>query len=146
MSKSDRAVDLAISPTELDALTAERIDALRNPAPAGIGDGSGLIVLYPVAKNSRPVRQRELKTRAPLDAVDHVLGIGLVFPDFKADRTGIEYMTANVGAVVEAPADEDEPQEGDPDAEARDDRHRRRSGSDGPRWRPVGKWGRRHSR
>ena len=117
MSKSDRAVDLEITSADLNEMKADQIAGLRNPAPGGIGDGSGLAALYPVAKNSRPIRSAEKRTRVPLDAVEHVLGLGLVFPTSPTD-SGIEYYTADVGAVVEAPAEEDEPQEDDPDAEA----------------------------
>lgn len=37
-----------------------------------------LLLLYPIAKESRP--ERESKARVPLDAVHDVLGIGIVFP------------------------------------------------------------------
>lgn len=37
-----------------------------------------LLLLYPIARDSRP--ERESKARAPLDAVHDVLGIGIVFP------------------------------------------------------------------
>jgi hypothetical protein len=37
-----------------------------------------LLLLYPIARDSRP--ERESKARVPLDAVHDVLGIGIVFP------------------------------------------------------------------
>ena len=48
----------------------------------------GLVLLYPVSAQSVPVRG-SLKTREPLEAVEHVVGVGLVFPESQfAHRAG----------------------------------------------------------
>ena len=52
------------------------------------------------------------KTREPLDAVEHVLGVGLVFPESRSQTAMVDYMTADVasmtGVDVEAPDEADE--------------------------------------
>ena len=55
---------------------------------------TGLLLLYPIARDSRPGRKDSGKRRA-LEAADHVIGLGLVFPD-PADNTPQDYMVANV--------------------------------------------------
>lgn len=51
-------------------------------------DGRGLLVLYPVSKNSVPMRQaaRLLRSRRPMRAPEHLIGLGLIFPAI--DREG----------------------------------------------------------
>ncbi len=111
MSLSDRFLDLDIRPAEIKAMSASEIEHGRDPEPAGRGDGSGLLVLYPVSKNSRPQRGGG---RRDLEAVEHVLGIGLVFPTSGAESAGVEYKTADLSSVPrEEPDEEDELDEGE---------------------------------
>ena len=118
MSQSDRVVDLDIDPTELaEVRTRGELARIRNlPARGGHGDDTGLLLLYPVSKDSRPVRG-SLKTRQPLEAVEHVLGVGLVFPETQSRTAAVDYVTANVAALsndVENPDDADDaPDEGE---------------------------------
>jgi hypothetical protein len=112
MSQSDRVVDLNISPQQLaEVVTNGQVARLRNlPAHGGSGDGTGLLVLYPVSKDSKPVRGTA-KTRVPLDAAEHVLGVGLVFPETESRTAVVDYVTANVDSLsseVENPDDADE--------------------------------------
>jgi hypothetical protein len=116
MSRNDRVIDLRLPAGTLTADTkpAELSRFRNSPELGGYGDSSGLILLYPVSKDSRPVRGNA-QTRQPLQAVEHVLGVGLVFPDSSSARANVEYLTADIAAMpdvqVEAPDDADEPVE-----------------------------------
>jgi hypothetical protein len=112
MSQSDRVIDLDISPRDLAEIgTRGELARLRNlPRRGGRGDATGLVLLYPVSKDSRPVRG-STRTRERLDAVEHVLGVGLVFPETESRTASVDYVTANVAALsndVENPDDADE--------------------------------------
>lgn len=115
MSKEDRAVDLDVSERDLAGMNNGELARLRNsPAHGGHGDGSGLILLYPVAKDSAPTSPRSLQVRQPLDAVEHVIGLGLVFPEAQTTEGRQTYYTADLhGLVIEDPLPEDEPDEED---------------------------------
>jgi hypothetical protein len=112
MSQSDRVVDLDVTPDELKGLSHGEVARLRNlPGSGGRGDDTGLLLLYPVSKDSRPVRG-SAKTREPLEAVDHVLGVGLVFPESRSRTAKVDYVTGNVAALtsdVESPDESDAP-------------------------------------
>ena len=112
MSHSDRVIDLEISPAELGGMAVGEIARLRNlPEHGGRGDGSGLVLLYPVSAQSVPVRG-SLKTREPLEAVEHVIGVGLVFPESQFGAAQVDYVTANVASMsvdVETLDESDEP-------------------------------------
>jgi hypothetical protein len=110
MSKEDRAIDLAIDERELAALTNGELARLRNsPQHGGRGDGSGLLLLYPVARNSAPMNARSREVREPLAAVEDVIGVGLVFPEAQTTEGQQTYMTADLSRlVVEEPLPEDE--------------------------------------
>jgi hypothetical protein len=116
MSRNDRVIDLDLPPGELtDTTTVARLVELRNsPAGGGYGDGSGLLVLYPVSKDSKPVRG-SVKTRTELNAAQHVIGVGIVFPESRSRAADVEYITADVAAMagveVDAPDDTDAPEE-----------------------------------
>jgi hypothetical protein len=68
----------------------------------------GMVVLYPIAKESRPDEARS--NREPLQAVDDVIGLALVFPKTKRGNLGtVKYMTADLARLQ--PETEDLPQE-----------------------------------
>src|SRR5690606_37028624 len=81
MSKPDRVVDLDLPLAEIKNRTDADLQSMRPPS-------RGLILLYPVNKDSRP-QNRE--GREPLDAVEHVIGVGLVFPDATRQDTTVRY-------------------------------------------------------
>lgn len=114
MSRHDRVIDIHLPDGLLTAETKPADLAKYRSAPerGGYGDGSGLLLLYPVSKDSRPVRGTA-KTREPLDAVEHVVGVGFVFPESRSARANVEYVTADVAAMpnveVEVPDEGDEP-------------------------------------
>jgi hypothetical protein len=117
MSRTDRVVDLGIKPSALteDRMNIGDLARLRNlPANGGQGDGSGLLLVYPVSKDSKPLRG-PASTREPLGAAQHVVGIGLVFPESKSRAPTVDYYTADVasmpGVEVDAPDDSDDVEE-----------------------------------
>jgi hypothetical protein len=106
MSLSDRFLDLDVTSSQVGEMSRAQIEHGRDPAPAGRGDGSGLLVLYPISKNSRPLRGHN---RRNLEAAEHVLGAGLVFPTSAAEAVGVEYRTVNLSSEPrEEPGEEDE--------------------------------------
>jgi hypothetical protein len=110
MSRSDRAIDMPIRPEELNAMSLGELAALRNlPNRRGQGDGSGLLLVYPVSKDSIPLKSAT--TREPLEAKAHLMGIGLVFPESESQTAGVDYVTADVASMkvdVDAPDESDE--------------------------------------
>lgn len=120
MSQPDRAVDLGIPASDMPK-DAKAIAEIRNlPAAGGRGDGSGLVLLYPVSKDSVPARvgtdaaaAKRSQVREPLQAVEHVLGVGLVFPVSRDVGADVEYKTADIKELgieePEAPDETDEP-------------------------------------
>ncbi|MFP2990014.1 Z1 domain-containing protein [Mycobacterium intracellulare] len=116
MSRHDRVIDIRLPEGALTAETkpAELAKYRSTTARGGYGDGSGLLLLYPVSKDSRPVRGTA-KTREPLDAVNHIVGVGFAFPESRSTRANVEYVTADVASMpeveVEVPDEDDEPAE-----------------------------------
>ena len=112
--RHNRVIDLRLPDGSLTAETkpADLARYRSDPAAGGYGDGSGLLLFYPVSKDSRPVRGTA-KTRQSLHAVEHVIGVGFVFPESRSARANVEYVTADVAAMsdieVETPDEGDEP-------------------------------------
>jgi hypothetical protein len=97
MSKVDMVGDLGV-----DASSAERKSPkeLMDMRPEGIG----LLLLYPVDRDSQPV---ERGVRTALDGLEHVIGVGLVFPRARYS-TPQNYISADLsGEVWEEPEDVD---------------------------------------
>ena len=119
MSKTDRVIDLEIPVAEIAEMSTGAIARLRNlPADGGRGDGTGLLLLYPVSAASIPVRG-SAKTREPLDALAHIVGVGLVFPESRSRAAQVDYVTADVASMmveVEAPDEMDDVDEPEVDA------------------------------
>ncbi|MEU9440462.1 Z1 domain-containing protein [Streptomyces sp. NPDC048304] len=91
MSRRDAAVDLDGDTAKL----TERgiMDKRRELLP-----DTGLLVLYPIDKVSTPDPTKKL--RAPLNAEEHVIGVGLVFPEpSHGDSTVEKYISANLSAL-----------------------------------------------
>lgn len=109
VSTTDRVIDLDITTNDVSAGT---LAALRNsPTRGGQGDGSGLLAIYPISKDS-VVLKGDPDTRVPLDAVAHVMGLGIVFPETASADAKVKYMTADVSKMgdleVEIPDDADD--------------------------------------
>ncbi|MFR9756558.1 Z1 domain-containing protein [Streptomyces sp. TR06-5] len=99
MSRRDAAVDL-----DGDVAGMGERDIVRERARQ-LPD-TGLLVVYPIDKVSQPDPSR--KRREPLDAEEHVIGVGLVFPE---PRGGIDsrvhgYISADLSGV--APLEEED--------------------------------------
>ncbi|WP_406739929.1 Z1 domain-containing protein [Streptomyces atratus] len=91
MSRRDAAVDLAGDTAKLTEkeITVERQKQLPD---------TGLLVLYPIDKFSEPNPSKKL--RAPLNAEEHVIGIGLVFPSPRDRDSEVEsYISADLANV-----------------------------------------------
>jgi hypothetical protein len=94
MSRKDAAVDLVgdfAGVSEKDLMLAREEQA----------GSSGLLVLYAIDKESKPVTDKARESRENLGASDHVIGVGLVFPEavgpdaeahgyIRADLSGID--------------------------------------------------------
>ncbi|MEU1617804.1 Z1 domain-containing protein [Streptomyces sp. NPDC005722] len=91
MSRRDAAVDLN---GNIEKLTEQGImDERRVQLP-----DTGLLVLYPIDRISAPSPSKHL--RAPLDAEEHVIGVGLVFPEpTEGDSAVVKYISANLSNV-----------------------------------------------
>lgn len=91
MSRRDAAVDLAGDTSKLSE--AEIHSARRHQLP-----NTGLLVLYPIDKTSAPNPPKP--RRVPLDAEEHVIGVGLVFPEPAGkDSTVEDYISADLSGV-----------------------------------------------
>ncbi|MEU7056284.1 Z1 domain-containing protein [Streptomyces sp. NPDC046197] len=91
MSRRDAAVDLSGDTAKLTekGIMDERRAQLPN---------TGLLVLYPIDKTSEPSPTKE--RRAPLNADEHVVGVGLVFPEPQyGDSTVEKYISADLSGV-----------------------------------------------
>ncbi|MFF4655073.1 Z1 domain-containing protein [Streptomyces sp. NPDC001381] len=91
MSRRDAAVDLSGDAAKLTEKGI--IDERRIQLP-----DTGLLVLYPIDKTSEPGPGKKL--RAPLNAEEHVIGVGLVFPEPQhGDSTVEKYISADLSGV-----------------------------------------------
>lgn len=103
MSQFDPGLDMDVSTEEMVARkTRPELLKLRDQ----IVPDRGLLLLYPVSKDSHPNRGSG-REREPLQAADDVLGIAIVFPD-TGDSTPQAYWTANVPDVLLERAELDE--------------------------------------
>ncbi|MEZ0065985.1 hypothetical protein ABIA32_001994 [Streptacidiphilus sp. MAP12-20] len=91
MSRRDAAVDLS---GDTAKLTEKGImDERRQQFP-----DTGLLVLYPIDRVSEPSPSKRL--RAPLNAEEHVIGLGLVFPEPHNRDSAVEsYISANLSNI-----------------------------------------------
>ncbi|MER8028505.1 Z1 domain-containing protein [Streptomyces bauhiniae] len=91
MSRRDAAVDLD---GDTAKLTEQQIMDLRH----ALLPDTGLLVLYPIDRTSTPSPTKKL--RAPLNAEEHVMGVGLVFPEPRQEDSTVEkYISANLSGV-----------------------------------------------
>lgn len=91
MSRRDAAVDLGGDTAKLTEKGI--IDERRVQLP-----DTGLLVLYPIDKTSEPGPGKKL--RAPLNSEEHVMGVGLVFPEPQDGDSEVEkYISADLSGV-----------------------------------------------
>ncbi|QDG52091.1 hypothetical protein FIV42_15470 [Persicimonas caeni] len=104
-SRADRIIDLDWDGS-LKSLNSESIKNMRNERQPD----NGLLLIYPIDKDSEPAN--ESKLRHPLDAKEHIIGIGLSFP--KSKRPMRDYVKNNLDRVFEGEGlDESRPEEED---------------------------------
>ncbi|GFE24146.1 Z1 domain-containing protein [Streptomyces nigrescens] len=91
MSRRDAAIDLAGNTAQLSEKAI--MDLRREQLP-----DKGLLILYPIDKLSAPSPSKKL--REPLNAEEHVIGVGLVFPEPRGtDSTVQKYISADLSNV-----------------------------------------------
>ncbi|MGY1684409.1 Z1 domain-containing protein [Geodermatophilus sp. SYSU D00867] len=87
MSHEDRVIDLDMDAAKVAEMSDAELQELR---PVGIG----LVVLYPIDKDSKPLRAPrpgKEPVRVDLDAAEDVMGIGLVFPEATVKDSAVRY-------------------------------------------------------
>lgn len=75
MTKGDAVVDLGEEAVRRVA-AGEDFRAVRSQGD----DGNGLIVIYPISRESRPVHAVQTTSRRILTSPEHLIGVGIVFP------------------------------------------------------------------
>jgi hypothetical protein len=95
MSRGDRVIDLDLKPEDTKGRDDEELQDLR---PTGLG----LLVIYPISKDSPvTVRSQDPNSpplRLPMEAKQHVIGLGIVFPKSQHFVTQT-YLTADLSRI-----------------------------------------------
>ncbi len=90
MSKGDIGADLRRGPHEMRGANDNQIKVMRQQDVPGVG----LLVIYPISKDSEP--GKGAKTKIPLGAVANVIGLGMVFPPAAGESRGAQsYITVD---------------------------------------------------
>jgi hypothetical protein len=110
VSRIDRAADLPLTRDEIRRqVPGDTDEDYRNLREESL-DGVGLLCIYPISKDSTPrppATSDGRQLRLPLEAVDHVIGVGLFFPDDKSNVAyRHKYITADMSGLI---LDTDEP-------------------------------------
>jgi hypothetical protein len=112
MSGTDSILDLEILAANdalvdpnglLQATDTSRIESVRATRKA-IAPDTGTVLLYAVDKDSQPLAKS--KTRREMDAPEHMIGLGVIFPHAPSEEQG-EFVAAD----VQPPIVDDEPSE-----------------------------------
>ena len=91
MSRGDTGADLPQERKELKGLSEDALKAKRN---RDLPEGTGLLIIYPIDKDSEP--GKAAKTKEKLGAVEDVIGLGIVFPKAAWQSRGEQsYMTVD---------------------------------------------------
>jgi len=100
---------------DLDAGEVKDLGELTKDDPREVrqklSDGRGLVIIYPISKDSIPMREaRGTHSRRDMQAADHLLGIGLIFPDVERDGFAEDgtYYSVHPDWEVAVPEDDDE--------------------------------------
>lgn len=84
-----------------------------------LAEGRGLVIVYPISKSSTPIREAVIKagSRRDMHAPDHLVGIGLIFPE--TDRDGMAehgtYYSVHPDWEIESESDDDIPEDRESD-------------------------------
>jgi hypothetical protein len=80
----------------------------------GSHDGeSGLLLIYPISRKSKPVSTDPTSDRTALEAVSDVIGVAMVFPPPKGMGTAHDYVSARLNPVSHEDPEGEENPEGD---------------------------------
>lgn len=92
MSEIDTGIDLPVNTGILrDSSRAELLELREKHLP-----DRGVLLLYPIGKDSVPIGKPS-EERKPLEAVQHVMGLALIFPDVPQDAiTPQDYVTVDL--------------------------------------------------
>lgn len=110
MSPGDWFLDL--DPAQVNKLKENDVTEPRK-IRAKLADGHGLVVLYPVSKDSKPATEQSARSRRAMDAKEDLIGVGIIFPD--TDKLGMagdgDYFAVPTRGVrdVEDVEEEEEP-------------------------------------
>lgn len=84
-----------------------------------LAGGRGLVIIYPVSKSSTPIREAviELSSRRDMLAPDHLVGLGLIFPETDKDGMAEQgtYYSVHPDWEVETESEDDIPEDREPD-------------------------------
>jgi hypothetical protein len=76
-----------------------------------LSNGRGLVIVYPISKHSIPMRAASgTRSRRDMQAADHLLGIGLIFPDVERDGLAEDgtYYSVHPDWEVAVPEEDDD--------------------------------------
>lgn len=95
MSYGDRVIDLDLSPDNTPVKKDSELQAYRRNQPP-------LLVIYPISKDSEPQARNKSganTSREKLEAVEHLIGLGFVFPETSHQTTRHTYITVDLSGV-----------------------------------------------
>jgi hypothetical protein len=93
MSDGDTGADLPVDRSAFKGRKAHEIRELRQQY--GETQNRGMLILYLISKDSQPGKS-SVKTKRALEAADHLVGLGLVFPPAPSDSVyEVEYVEVN---------------------------------------------------
>lgn len=108
MSKGDIGADLRRDPKEIRGGSDNYLKALRQEDMPGVG----LLVIYPISKDSEP--GKGAKTKVPLGAAADVIGLGFVFPSAEGESRGAQsYVTVDPSKLDRTDFELDEEEDAD---------------------------------
>lgn len=96
MSKPDRVADL-VDVGSLSDMSYVDLAGLRDERTPDPLERRGLLALYPVSKDS--LNTRKSLVRAPLEAVENLLGVGIVFPSTGSSSAAVNYKSADLSGI-----------------------------------------------
>ncbi len=91
LSRPDSVADLDVSADLRKASWGEQVEA----RPKGVG----LLMILPIAHNSKPSKRRGKMPRYALEAADDVIGVGLAFPDATEPTSAHTYISAPITPI-----------------------------------------------
>jgi hypothetical protein len=104
---------------DLDPEDVKTLGEMAKDDPRGVrrklSSGRGLVIVYPISKDSIPMRTAKgTQSRREMQAADHLLGIGLIFPDVERDglaESGTYYSVHPDWEVAVSEDDDDLPED-----------------------------------